>query len=93
MAVELLEALATDLLEDDDLVSLDLVIEDGGLYDCTFNIGSTNLHGLVVGNEENLVKLHISTFDFGKPLHKDFISSFYLELLACNEYDSVHNKT
>ena len=92
VAIEFLEALATDLLENDHLVSLYVIFENGGLYDCALYIGSTDLHCCIICNEEDLLELHISTFGIGKPLHKDFISSFYLELLACNVNDCVHNK-
>ena len=43
MAVELLESLATDFLENEHLVSLCLVIENGGLHDCALNIRITEL--------------------------------------------------
>ena len=92
MAVELLEALTTNLLEDDNLVSPGLVIDDGSLNDCTFNIRSTDLYCTLILNEEYLVELNISTFGLRKSLHKDLISSLYLELLACNVYDCVHYK-
>ena len=90
MTVELLEALATDLLEYKDLVCLCLIIEDGGLYDCALNIGSTYRDGLSVCYEEDLGELYISTLGIGKPLHKDFVASLYFKLLACNVYDCVH---
>ena len=90
MAVELLEALAADLLEHDDLVGLRFVIEDCGLHDGTFHIGSSHLHGISVGDEENLGEIYISTLGIGEPLHKDFVASLYFKLLACNVYDCVH---
>lgn len=90
MTVEFLEALATDLLENDNLVCLYIISEDGSLYYCTLYIGSTYLYCCIICNKEDLGELHISTLGVGKPLHKDFISSFYFELLACNVYDCVH---
>ena len=91
MSVELLEALAADLLEDDHLVSLDFVVEDGGLDHGTLNIGSAHLHSRVVRDEEDLLELHISTLGIGEPLHKDFVASLNFKLLACNVYDCVHS--
>ena len=90
MAIELLEALATDLLEYEDLVGLGVVFEDGGFHHCAFNIGSSDGDGLSVCDEEYLGELYISTFGVGEPLHKDFVASFYFKLLACNVYDCVH---
>ena len=90
MTVELLEALAADLLEYKDLVCLGLIVQDGGLDYCALYIGSSYLHGLPVCDEEDLAELYISTFGIGEPLHKDFVTSFYLKLLACNVYDCVH---
>lgn len=92
MAVELLEALATDLLEYKNLVSLCVVIEDGGLDHCTLYIRSSDLHIAFTCDEKHLLELHISIFGVGKPRHKDLISSLHFELLACNVYDCVHLK-
>ena len=90
MAVELLEALAADLLEYKNLVSLDIVIENGSLHDCALYVGSSNLDIGTLGYEKHLAELHISTFGVGKPLHKDFVASLNFKLLACNFYDCVH---
>ena len=90
MTVQGLEALATDLLEYEHFVCLGVVIDDGGLDHCSIYIGSANLYGLSVCDEEDLGELYICTFGLGEPLHKDFITSFYLKLLACNVYDCVH---
>ena len=90
MTVQGLEALATDLLEYEDFVCFCIVVQDGGLYYGTFYIGSTNLYGVSVSDEEHLGELYISTFGLGKPLHKDLFTSLYLKLLACNVYDCVH---
>ena len=92
MSVALLEALAADLLEDEDLVSFSIVIEDGGLDHCAIYIGSTDLDTRVTRDEEDLVELNISTIRGREAVHEDFIASLYLELLACNVYDCVHNK-
>ena len=62
MTIELLEALAADLLEDQHLVSLCVIIENGGLDHGSLHIRSTDLHGLAVSDEQHLAELHISTF-------------------------------
>ena len=90
MAVELLEALAADLLEYKNLVSLCVVIENGGLDHCALYIRSSDLHVTLSGDKKNLLELHISTFGISEPLHKDFITSLYFKLLACNFNDCVH---
>ncbi len=61
MTVELLEALATDLLEHEDLVGLGVVIQNGSLNNGSLYIRSSDLDGLSVGDEEYLVELYIST--------------------------------
>ena len=93
MTIALLEALAADLLEYKHLVCPCLVVNDCCLDNCAFYIGSSDLYVSLVVNEKNLVELNVSTFGLRKSLDKDFISSFYLELLACNVYDCVHKKT
>ena len=90
MTVELLEALATDLLENEDLVGLCIVIEYGSLNNGTFYIRSSDLDSFSVCDEEHFAELYFSTFGIGKPLHKDLIASFHFKLLACNVYDCVH---
>ena len=90
MAIELLEALATDLLENENLVRLCIVIEYGSLHNGTFNIRSSDLHCFAVCDEEHFAELYFSTFGIGEPLHKDFVASFYFKLLACNVNDCVH---
>lgn len=93
MAVALLEALAADLLEDKNLVSLCIIINNSSLDYCTLYVRSSDLYGVILGYEKHLVELYGSTFLSGKTLNKDLGASFYLELLACNVYDCVHNKT
>lgn len=92
MTVELLEALAADFLEDKHLVRLHLIVQYGSLDHRSINIRSSDLYRSVVSHEEDLLELHISTLGIGKPLHKDFVASLNLELLACNVYDCVHLK-
>ena len=55
-------------------------------------IGSTDLDTRVTRDEEDLVELNISTIRSREAVDEDFIASLYLELLACNVYDCVHNK-
>lgn len=93
MAIEFLEALATDLLENKNLVCLCIIIEDGSLYDCAFYIRSTDLDCTLVVEEKYLVELYISTLGLRKSLDKDFVASFNFELLTGNFNDCVHKKT
>ena len=92
MTVALLEALAADLLEYEDLVSPYIISENGSLYACALNIRSTYLDLSVVLYEEHLGELPSSTFCILKTVAKDFVASFYFELLADNFYDCVHYK-
>ena len=57
MAIELLESLTTDLLEHEHLVSLCLVIENSGLYDCALYIRITEVDLPFRVNEQHLVEL------------------------------------
>ena len=52
MAVEGLEALATDFLEHQNFVCLGIVVEDGGLDHCTLNVRITDFDGVPVFYEE-----------------------------------------
>ena len=90
MTVELLEALAANLLEYKNLVSLYIIFENSSLHDCALNIRSSDLNSLSVSDEKHLAELNISTLGIGEPLHKDFVASLYFELLACNVNDCVH---
>ena len=92
MTVALLEALAADLLEYEDLVSPDVISEYGSLNASALNIRSTYLDLSVVLYEEHLGELHSSTFCIRKTVAEDFVASFYFELLAGNFYDCVHYK-
>ena len=92
MAIELLEAFTADFLEHQNLVCLYIVIEDCGLYHCSVDVGSTDFDSSVVLDEKHLVKFYISIFGLRKALDKDFVSSFDLELLACNVYNCVHKQ-
>ena len=92
VTVELLETFATDLLENEDLVCAGRIIEDGGLHDCTLDIGGSYLDGLAVCYEENLGELHGLAVLCCEAVDKNLIAGFDLKLLACNVYDSVHIK-
>ena len=92
MTIELLEALATDLLEDNHLVCPCGVVQDGGLHHCTLDVGSADLDGLSVSDEKHLAELDGVAVVLGKTVDENFISSLNFELLACNVYDCVHKK-
>lgn len=90
MTVALLETLTADLLENKNLVSLGIIINNSSLDYCTLYVWSTNLHSCIICNEEDLGELYVCTFGISEPLHKDFVASFNFELLASDFYDSVH---
>ncbi len=90
MTVELLEALATDLLENENLVCLGVIIYNGSLYNGSLHIRSSDLDSLTVSDEKHFAELYVSTLGIGEPLHKDFVASLNFKLLACNFYDCVH---
>ena len=92
MTVALLEALAADLLEYEDLVSPYIISEYGSLNASALNIRSTYLNITLILYEEDLGELHCSTFCIRKTVAEDFVASFNLELLAGNFYDCVHYK-
>lgn len=92
MTVEGLEALAADLLEYENLVSLYIICKDRCLYDSALYIGSTDFDLAVCIEQKHFVKLYFGIFGLGKMGHKKFVSGLYLELAACNVYDCVHNK-
>ena len=90
MTVELLEALAANLLEYEHLVCLGTVINDSCLDNGTLYIGGSDTDLTLIIDEEDLVKHYICTVCSREAVAKDFFSSFYLELLACNVNDCVH---
>ena len=57
MAIEFLESFTTDLLEHEHLVSLYLIIENGGLDNCALYIRITELDLPFGVNEQYLVEL------------------------------------
>ena len=94
MAIELLEALATDLLEYEHLVSLRLVIENGGLHDGTLNVRITELDLPFGVNQQDFVEFNGLILRCREAVHEDLVTGFNLELLACNVNNCVHkNKT
>lgn len=94
MTIELLEALATDLLEYKHLVSLYLVIEDSSLDNSALHIGSTHFESALVLDQQHFAELHDLAFGLGKSLNENLVASLNFELLACNIYNCVHkNKT
>ena len=92
VTVALLEALAADLLEYEDLVSPDVISEYGSLNASALNIRSTYLNITLIFYEEDLGELHSSTFCIRKTVAEDLVASFHFELLAGNFYDCVHYK-
>ena len=90
VAVQFLEALAADLLENENLVSPCIVIEHCCLHNCTFEIRSSYPYVIVAADEKDLSELHGFTFGLRKPLNKEFITSLNFKLLACDVYNCVH---
>ena len=90
MTVQLLITFATSLLEYKHLVGLARVVENSCLHHCTLYVRGTDLYRSVCIHEEKLVELNSSTFLSRKAVDKDFIASFYLELLACDVHNCVH---
>ena len=90
MAVELLEAFATDFLEHKDLLGLDVVTEDGGFYYSTLDIRGTDFDCTLSVDEEHLVELDGLVGLRGQAVDEDLGTSFYFKLLAGNVYDCVH---
>jgi len=92
MAIELLEAFASELLEHNNLVCPYRIIKNGGCYHSALDVGSTDFDFALILEKEHLVKLYTAVFGLRKAVHEKFISGFHLELLACNFYDCVHVK-
>ena len=90
MAVELLEAFATDFLEHKDLLGLDVVTEDGGFDYSTLDIRGTDFDCSLAVDEEHLVELDGLVGLRGQAVDEDLGTSFYFKLLAGNVYDCVH---
>ena len=90
MAIALLETFATDLLEHEHLLSLDIVGKNGSLYNGAFYIRSTNLNCTLILDEKYFVKLYGLVFLCCEPVDKNLGTSFYFELLSCNVYNCVH---
>ena len=92
VAVQFLEALAADLLENEHLVCLYIVCEHGCLNNSAFNIGSTDFDLALDIDEEHFVKLYFCIFSLRKTGNENLVSGLYLELATCNVYNCVHKK-
>ncbi len=90
MAVELLEAFTTDLLEHDHLVTLDVVLKDCCLYYSTLYIWSANLYCTLVIEKEHLVELYSLIFLCCETIYIKYGTSLNFELLSCDIYNCVH---
>ena len=90
MTVQRLEALATDLLENENLVCLYIVCDHGCLDNCAFNVGSTDFDLALSVYEEHFVKLYFSLLGLRKAGYENLVSGLNLELAACNVYNCVH---
>ena len=90
MAIAFLETLAADFLEYEYLVSLGLIVEDGGFDDGTLHIRITELDLPFGVNEQDLVELNGRILRRRKTVDEDLVACFDLELLACNIYNCVH---
>ena len=90
MAIAFLETLAADSLEYEYLVSLGLIVEDGGFDDGTLHIRITELDLPFGVNEQDLVELNGRILRRRKTVDEDLVACFDLELLACNIYNCVH---
>ena len=91
IAIELAIALATLLVEDEDLVAL----YDGAYYFtnylCALYSGSANGDSTVVVNKENLVELNsLSRLGGLDVVDEELLALLSLELLTVNLYDCVH---
>ena len=90
MTCELLVAFAAFLLENKNLVSPASVINDRCLYYSAFYIRGTNLDLAIFIDKKHLLEHYLGILGCLEAVHEDFISRFYLELLACNIYNCVH---
>ena len=93
MAIALLEALATDFLEYEYLVSLYIVSEDGSLDNCTLHVRITELNLPVGVNQQNLVELDGGILCGRKAVAENLVASLDFELLSCNINNCLHKKT
>ena len=90
MAVQLLEALATDFLENQYFLCFDIIGKHSGLYGCALDVRGSHLDVAAIVNEEDLVEFHCLIFLRGKAIYENLSASLYLKLLACNVNDCVH---
>ncbi len=89
VAVHLLETLATDFLEHQNLIALE-VAEDGGLYVCTSDVRFANLNIAVIVFKHHGVKSNLAALIVLKTVHEDLLIFSDLELLSCDFYNCVH---
>ena len=82
MAIELLEALATDFLEDEHFVSLGLIIENRSLHDSALHIRITELDLPFGVNQQNLVELDGLIFRRGKATVSSFAAERRLQKIS-----------
>ena len=87
----LAKILAALHLEDDDLVTLYERLDDLCHYLCTLYGRCTYLHGSLVVQEKNLVKLNsLALFCITQMVDEELLASLSLELLAVDFYNRVH---
>ena len=92
VTVQSLESFTADFLKHEHFLCLGVVVDDGGLYNCSFYGGSANLNCTFIVNEKDFGELHGFSVLCLEAVYEDVLSSFNLELLACNVNDCVHCK-
>ena len=90
MAVQSLETLAADLLEDKHLVCLYIVCENSGLNHSTLDVRSTDFDLSFCIDEKNLVKFYFRILGLRKAGDENLVSGLNLELATCNVNNCVH---
>jgi len=91
VAIELLESFATDLLENKHLLSLDIVVKNGCLYNGSLDVRCSYGYRSFLVEKKHLVKLYGLVLLLREAVYEDLLSCLNLELLACNVYDCVHD--
>ena len=91
MTVLLAIVLAAFHLENDHLVTFDKRSVYLHNNFCSLDNGCADFYGTVIVYEQYFVKLYgLTCFSVLNVVHEEFLSLFYLELLAVNAYDCVH---
>ena len=94
MAVQLLESLATDFLENQYFLGLYRVVKHCGFHDCALYVRGSDFHCTLVIEKQHLVELYRLVFLGSKAVYENLRTSLNLELLSCNVNNCVHfNKT